>query len=204
MKKNIILSAFLLLFVLAFWIYYKNVIEPQPAKIVELQDKIAEKKRQLLSAQVISRNLQYVNDLIQYNLVEDLSDSLAEAASIPFLKYLTSLMDDLGVILISMKPLELMKYDQTTLKKLIDQDYIEIPYSMTVLSNYSQLGKFLEELEKNPRLINVTRIQMANPIDISTYEGEILGRPDQHKIDLEIQTLTILKESFRSGLQQLD
>jgi Tfp pilus assembly protein PilO len=204
MKKNLILSAFLLLFVLAFWIYYKNVIEPQPAKIVELQDKIGEKKRQLLSAQVISRNLQYVNDLIQYNLVEDLSDSLAEAASIPFLKYLTSLMDDLGVILISMKPLELMKYDQTTLKKLIDQDYIEIPYSMTVLSNYSQLGRFLEELEKNPRLINVTRIQMANPIDISTYEGEILGRPDQHKIDLEIQTLTILKESFRSGLQQLD
>ena len=62
MKKNIILSGLLLIFILAFWVYYKNVIERQPTTIVMLQDELAEKKRQLLSAQIISKNLQSVND----------------------------------------------------------------------------------------------------------------------------------------------
>jgi len=202
MKKNIILSGLLLIFILAFWAYYKKVIEPQPATIVMLQDKLAEKKRQLLSAQVISKNLQSVNDLIQFNLVEDLSDSLAQSASIPFLKYLTGLMDDLDIILISMKPLNIIQQDQFSETNLISQEYIEIPYSMDILASYKQFGKFLEEIEKNPRLIKVTRIQLENPPDVSVYAGEISGKPDQHKVNIEIQTLTILKASFKGGSEQ--
>jgi len=204
MKKNIILSGLLLIFILAFWVYYKNVIEPQPMTIVMLQDKLAEKKRQLLSAQIISKNLQSVNDLIQFNLVEDLSDSLAQSASIPFLKYLTGIMDDLDIILISMKPLDIIKQDQYSETNFIDQEYIEIPYSMDILASYQQFGKFLEEIEKNPRLIKVTRIQMENPLDVSVYATEISGKPDQHKINLEIQTLTILKASFKGGSEQFN
>ena len=202
MKKNIILSGLLLIFILAFWAYYKKVIEPQPATIVMLQDKLAEKKRQLLSAQVISKNLQSVNDLIQFNLVEDLSDSLAQSASIPFLKYLTGLMDDLDIILISMKPLNIIQQGQFSETNLISQEYIEIPYSMDILASYKQFGKFLEEIEKNPRLIKVTRIQLENPPDVSVYAGEISGKPDQHKVNIEIQTLTILKASFKGGSEQ--
>ncbi len=202
MKKNIILSGLLLIFILAFWVYYKNVIERQPTTIVMLQDELAEKKRQLLSAQIISKNLQSVNDLIQFNLVEDLSDSLAQSASIPFLKYLTGIMDDLDIILISMKPLDIVKQDQYLETNFINQEYIEIPYSMDILASYQQFGKFLEEIEKNPRLIKVTRIQMENPLDVSVYATEISGKPDQHKINLEIQTLTILKASFKSGSEQ--
>ncbi|MCD6160908.1 MAG: type 4a pilus biogenesis protein PilO [candidate division Zixibacteria bacterium] len=202
MKKNLILSAVLALFILGFWMYYKNVIEAQPANIVRLQNEIAEKKRQLLSAQILSRDLHNVNDLIQYNLAENLGDSLAQSASIPFLKYLTALMDRLDVILISMKPLNVINSNQLYEEKRIDQDYIEIPYSMSILASYKQLGKFLEELEKYPRLINVTKIQMENPLDIAVYEGEISGKPDQHKIDLEIQTITILKASFKGGSQE--
>jgi Tfp pilus assembly protein PilO len=204
MKKNLILSALLLIFILGFWVYYKNIIEPQPATIVELQNKLAEKKRQLLSAQVISKNLQNVNDLIQYNLVEDLSDSLAQSSSVPFLQYLTGLMDELGIILISMRPLNLIKYNQTSNLKLVNQEYIEIPYSMIILASYSQFGEFLEELEKNPRLINVTKFQIENPMDVTIYAGDVSGKPDQHKINLEIQTLTILKASFKGGSQQFN
>jgi len=204
MKKNIILSGLLLIFILAFWVYYKNVIERQPTTIVMLQDKLAEKKRQLLSAQIISKNLQSVNDLIQFNLVENLSDSLAQSASIPFLKYLTGIMDDLDIILISMKPLDIVKQDQHSETNFINQEYIEIPYSMDILASYQQFGKFLEEIEKNPRLIKVTRIQMENPLDVSVYATEISGKPDQHKINLEIQTLTILKASFKGGSEQFN
>ena len=204
MKKNIILSGLLLVFILSFWVYYKNVIEPQPAKIAYLKTELAEKKRQLLSAPVISRSRQNVIDFVQYNLVEDLSDSLAQSASIPFLGYLTGLMDDLGVILISMRPLNIVRQDQYAETNFIDQNYIKIPYSMTIIASYTQFGKFLENLEKYPRLIKVTRIQLENPLDATVYSGEVSGKPDQHKINLEIQTLTILKASFKSGSEQFN
>lgn len=204
MKKNLILSGLLVVYILGFWIYYKNVIEPQPTLIVELEMKIAEKKRQLLSAQIISKDLHNVNELIQCNLVEDLSDSLAESASIPFLKLLTSLMDDLDIILISMQPMEVLKQHNLTEEQLIEQDYIEIPYSMTILASYKQFGKFLERLEKYPQLIKVARVQLENSLDAAIYEGQIVGKPDQHRINLEIHTMTILKASFKGGPEQFN
>ena len=204
MKKNLILSGLLVAYILGFWIYYKDVIEPQPTVIVELQMKLSEKKRQLLSAQIISKNLQNVNDLIQYNLVEDLSDSLAKSASIPFLKYLTRIMDQLDIILISMQPMEILQQQNVGEKRLIEQDYIEIPYSMTVLASYKQLGKFLERLEKYPQLIKVARIQLENSLDATVYEGQIVGKPDQHRVNLEIHTMTILKASFKGGTEQFN
>jgi Tfp pilus assembly protein PilO len=204
MKKNLILSGLLVVYILGFWIYYKNVIEPQPTLIVELEMKIAEKKRQLLSAQIISKDLHNVNELIQCNLVEDLSDSLAESASIPFLKLLTSLMDDLDIILISMQPMEVLKQHNLTEEWLIEQDYIEIPYSMTILASYKQFGKFLERLEKYPQLIKMARVQIENSLDAASYEGQIVGKPDQHRINLEIHTMTILKASFKGGPEQFN
>lgn len=204
MKKNLILSGLLVAYILGFWIYYKDVIEPQPTVIVELQMKLSEKKRQLLSAQIISKNLQNVNDLIQYNLVEDLSDSLAKSASIPFLKYLTRIMDQLDIILISMQPMEILQQQNVGEKRLIEQDYIEIPYSMTVLASYKQLGKFLERLEKYPQLIKVARIQLENSLDATVYEGQIVGKPDQHRVNLAIHTMTILKASFKGGTEQFN
>ncbi|OQX92906.1 MAG: hypothetical protein B6D58_00565 [candidate division Zixibacteria bacterium 4484_95] len=204
MKKNLILSGLLVVYILGFWIYYKNVIEPQPTEIAELEMKLAEKKRQLLSAQIISKNLQNVNELIQCNLVEDLSDSLAESASIPFLKYLTSLMDELDIVLVSMQPMEVLQQRNLAEEQLIEQDYIEIPYSMTILASYKQFGKFLERLEKYPQLIKVARIQLENSLDAAIYEGQIVGKPDQHRINLEIHTMTILKASFKGGSEQFN
>jgi len=204
MKKNLIIAGILLAYVLGFWYYYKKVIEPQPGKLADLQAQLAEKTRKKLSAQILSRDLQNVNDLIQNNLVENLSDSLAQSASIPFLNYITGLMDDLEIILISMKPSEVMRWDQTTGSRPIDQEYIEIPYSMSILASYEQLGQFLEKLEKSQRLIKVARIQLSNPIDFAYYEGEISGKPDQHHITLVIHTMTILKASYNSGSEQFN
>lgn len=204
MKKNLILVGFLIVYILGFWVYYQNVIETQPSKIAELRIQLEEKQRQLLSAQVISKNLHNVNELIKNNLVEDLSDSLAQEASIPFLNYLTGLMDKLDIILISMKPLNIVRWDETKETRIINQDYIEIPYTMTILATYKQFGKYLEDLEKSPRLIKVTRIVLENPLDFAFYEGEVTGAPDQHKFELEIHTLTILKASFKSGPEQLN
>jgi Tfp pilus assembly protein PilO len=202
MKKNLILAAILLVYAAGFWFYYTEVIEPQPARLVELKDELAQKTRQYLSAQIISKNLENVNELIENNLVDNLSDSLAQASSLPFLNYLTGVMDDLGILLVSMKPSSVMKWDQDKQGRLADHEYIEIPYDMSIIASYKQLGQFLEKLEKSPRLIKVARIQVLNPIDFSYYHGEISGRPDQHRVNLIIHTMTILKASFRGGSKQ--
>jgi Tfp pilus assembly protein PilO len=204
MKKNLIIACVLLAYILGFWFYYKKVIEPQPSIMADLQTQLAEKTRQKLSAQIISKNLQNVNDLIQNNLVENLSDSLAQSASIPFLNYLTGLMDDLKIVLVSMRPANILRWNETTGARLISQEYIEIPYSMSILASYEQLGQLLEKLEKSQRLIKVARIQLTNPLDFAYFEGEITGKPDQHHIDLVIHTLTILKASYNSGSKQFN
>ncbi len=199
MKKNLILAIVLLAYLGGFYIYYKQVIEPQPEKLAELRDELAEKRRQHLSAQIISKNLENVNVLIENNLVENISDSLAQAASIPFLNYLTELIDELDIILVSMKPSTVTRWTQYDNDNPIDQDYIEIPYHMQILASYEQLGKFLEQLERTPRLIKVARVQLVNPKDFAFYAGEVSGRPDQHRVTLIINTMTILKASFKGG-----
>lgn len=204
MKKNIVIAVVLLVYALGFWAFYKYYIVPQPAKLADLKEQLAEKRRQFLSAQIISKNLENVNDLIENNLVETLSDSLAQASSIPFLNYLTGLIDNLGMVLISMRPASIVRWDQTAGGKLIDQEYIEIPYSMTLLASYKQLGQFLEKLEKSQRLIKVARLQVINPVDFAFYSGDIAGKPDQHRVEIAVHTMTILKESFKGGSKQFN
>ena len=199
MKKNLIIAIVLLAYLSGFYYYYKEVIVPQPQQLEELKDKLAEKRRQHLAAQIISKNLENVNILINNNLVDNISDSLAQAASIPFLNYVTGLMDDLKIVLITMRPSTISRWDEYTEGNPIDQEYIEIPYNMTVLASFEQLGEFLEALERSPRLIKVARVQMLNPMDFSYYEGEVSGRPDQHRVNLIIHTMTILKASFQGG-----
>lgn len=207
-KKNLIISAILLIYVLGFWLFYQNVIAKQPAQILSLNEQIAEKKRQLLSAQIISRDLQNVNELINNNLVSDLSDSLARPADMGFLKYLTGLMDSLGIVLISVKPMGVVRSSgladtssesSEKASRLSSSEYIQTPYSLVILASYAQFGSFLEQLEKSPRLIRVIRFQLENPIDVTYYEQEISGKPEQHRINLDIQTLTILKASYAGG-----
>ncbi len=205
-KKNLIISAALLIYVAAFWLFYKNVIAKQPSQIESLQEQIAEKKRQLLSAQIISRDLQNVNELISNNMANDPSDSLARPADMGFLKYLTGLMDDLGIILVSVRPLGVVRseglkdtlaaHDEQSIQR---SDYIRTPYSMVIIASYTQFGQFLQELEKSARLIRVTRFQLENPIDMAYFEQDVTGKPEQHRINLDIETLTILKASYAGG-----
>jgi Tfp pilus assembly protein PilO len=215
MKRNLILSIILLVYIIGFWAFYKNILTQQPSTIKDLETQISEKKRQLLSAQIISKNLQNVNELIQNNLINSPNDSLAMPANMAFLQYLTSLMDRFNIILLSIRPMDVLKSDQqnkdqwatssgAAASDSLAKEYIEIPYSMTVLASYIQIGQFIQELEKSPRLIRIVRFQMENPLDVSFYEDEVSGKPDQHRVNLDIHTLTILKASFKGGQEQFN
>jgi hypothetical protein len=216
MKKNLILGGVILVYLVGFYFFYNNILIKQPSTIKDLESQISEKKRQLLSAQIISKNLQNVNELIQNNLISSPDDSLAKPANMAFLQYLTGLMDKYEIILLSIKPQNIVKAgeDQKNTNQwesaaekqnkatVNPQEYIEIPYSLSILASYKQLGEFIQELEKSPRLITIVRIQLENPIDLAFYETEVSGKLDQRRINIDIHTLTIVKASFKGGQEQ--
>jgi Tfp pilus assembly protein PilO len=214
MKKNLIVSIILLILLVGFWSFYKQMLIKQPSTIDNLQTEISEKKRQLLSAQIISRNLQNVNELIQNNMVNSPDDSLAKPANMAFLQYLTELMDNNDIVLLSIKPLDVIKQDEQKVdqwgssfdKPQIDttKEFISTPYSMSVLASYVQLGHFFQELEKSPRLIKIVRFQLENPMDLTVVADDVSGKSDQRRVNIDLHTLTIVKASYKSGQNQFN
>jgi len=214
MKRNLIIGIILLVMLAGFWLFYDNILIKQPKIIANLQAEIADKQRQLLSAQIISRNLQNVNELIQNNLVNTPNDSLAKPANMAFLQYLTGLMDKYNIILLSIKPMEVIKREEQKVDQwtssfdtpAVDttRDFIETPYSLSILASYIQLGQFFQELEKSPRLIKIVTFQIENPMDLTFVADEVSGKSDQRRINIDLHTLTIVKASFKSGQNQFN
>jgi Tfp pilus assembly protein PilO len=196
MKDNLIILVLFLALLLGNYFYYTTVIVPQPQEIKSLQAQIEEKNKQLLAAQILAEKREGVTQLIKGNLIANLNDSLAEKASVPFLRYLTQHMDELDIRLISVNPLSVIgTVDPATQKQ---KEFIEVPYEVKILASYEELGKFLDILEKSPHLIKVATFSVSNEIDQSSYSEEIVGKPKQHPVNMQINTIAILKASFRS------
>jgi hypothetical protein len=196
MKQNLILLGVFLVLLLGCHFYYTYTILPQPKELEALNEQIAEKNKQLLAAQILAEQREGVTQLIRNNLIESPDDSLAEKASVPFLRYLTSTMDRLDIRLISLAPLDVIGMEDPA--GLEHRDYLQVPYDVKVLASYEEFGKFLDILEKNPRLIKVSSFAVSNDIEQSTYQEDIVGKPRQHPIDIQVNTIAILKASYRS------
>lgn len=196
MKTSLIIFLLMIILLGGMYYYYDRVIVRQPKEIESLLMQIEEKNKRLLAAQILAEKREGVTMLIHNNLVESPSDSLAEKASIPFLRYLTSTMDRLGIRLVSLTPHEVIgTNDPVTMSQ---KEYIEVPYEMKVIASYDEFGKFLDVLEKSAHLIKVDAFLITNDIEQSVFAEEIVGKPRQHPIQLQISTLAILKASYRS------
>ena len=196
MKTSLIIFLLMVILLGGNYFYYDRVIVRQPQEVEMLLRQIDEKNKQLLAAQILAEKREGVTMLIHSNLVESPSDSLAEKASIPFLRYLTSTMDRLGIRLVSLTPREVIGTDDPV--SMSQKEYIEVPYEMKVIASYKEFGRFLDVLEKSPNLIKVNAFVLTNDIEQSVFTEEIIGKPRQHPIQLEISTLAILKASYRS------
>jgi len=196
MKSSIIIVILLIVVLTGGYMYFDAVIKKQPAAIESLIAQIKEKNKQLLAAQILGEQRDAITKLIQNNLIDDPSDPLAEKASIPFLRYLTSTMDRLNIRLVALTPLEVVGAQDPA--ATVQKEYIEVPYDMKLIASYSELGHFLDTLEKSPHLISIRGFAVTSEIDQSNFSEEIAGRPRQHSIDLQISTLAILKASSRS------
>ena len=69
---------------------------------------------------------------------------------------------------------------------------------MKIIATYEEFGRFLDILEKSPHLIKVAAFTISNDIDQTSFAEEIAGKPKQHPISLQVNTIAILKASFRS------
>ena len=196
MKPIVIIFVVLVIALTGGYFYFDRVIEKQPAEIESLISQIGEKNKQLLAAQILGEKRDAITNLIQNNLIDDPGDPLAEKASIPFLRYLTTTMDKYNIRLVSLTPLEVVGAVDpvTTLQK----EFIEVPYQIKIIANFKEFGQFLDTLEKSPHLITIDNFTVISDIDQSSFSGEIVGRPRQHPINMHISTLAILKASSRS------
>lgn len=197
MKGNLVILIVLLALLLGNYYYYSTVIVPQPEEIRSLQAQIAEKNKQLLAAQILAEKRAGVTQLIKSNLIASPNDSLVEKASVPFLRYLTSKMDEFDIRLISVNPMDVIGTKEATSTEK-EKDFIEVPYELKFLASYDELGKFLDTLEKSPHLIRVASFSVSNDIEQGSYAEEIVGKPKQHPVTMQINTIAILKASFRS------
>jgi Tfp pilus assembly protein PilO len=200
MKVSLIILLVMAALLAGVYFYYDRIIVRQPQELEDMIAKIEEKNKQLLAAQILAEKRGGVTMLIHNNLVESPQDSLAEKASIPFLRFLTSSMDRLGIRLVSLTPQEVLGTEDPV--SLSQKEYIEVPYEMKLIASYQEFGKFLDVLEKSPHLIKVNGFTISNDIEQSSFSEEIVGKPRQHPIHLTISTLAILKASYKGESEQ--
>ncbi len=185
MKRNLVLLLVLVLFGGAAWGYYNWVYSKYPGKIQQLNRTIQLRDEKLISAQIIHEQLDLVANLIEKNLAISKTDSLAEDASIPFMEYITSIMDNLKIKLVKLEPG----------KKSARLDYVRTPYTLTLEASFEKLGKFINQLEKSERLITVEQFEIDNAVRKSGAQAEKAGGDLSAKsIVLRISTLTLIKQ----------
>lgn len=183
MKRNIVMIAILVLFGGGAWAYSHFVYSKYPATIRQLDRTIQLRDERLISAQIIHQQLDLVANLIEKNIALSKSDSLAEDASLPFMEFITTVLNNLEVKLEKMEPG----------RQSARLDYVRTPYTLTMKARYEQIGKFFNELEKSERLITIEQFEIDNAIRKSTALGEQGGDPAAKPIILRISTLTLIK-----------
>jgi len=184
MKKNLILLSIALVFGGGFWLYYNMEYLKFPTRISNLERNLRSQNEKLISAEILAQEMRLVSELIEKNLATSAQDSLAEDASMPFLDYVTGLLQELNIKLITLEPK----------KRRSQVDYIKTPYSMAVECSYDEFGKLVTRLEKSERLITVESFGVDNGFRKATALGQDKNRPAENRLfEMEISTLTLIK-----------
>ncbi|NOZ74545.1 MAG: type 4a pilus biogenesis protein PilO [FCB group bacterium] len=167
-----------------FWIQVTMLFGDKPEKIRVLEDQQAELNEQLISAQILASKLDRVYTLFDENLALTSRDSLAEDASIPFIDDLTEMLRRQNISLESIKPKE----------RIERENYIISPYQLLIRCSFDQLGEFMSELERSPRLISVDEFSVNNGIE----RIKNISREEELQtqfVELSLSTLTLVKSS---------
>jgi len=182
MRKVLIALVLLGLVSAGFYYYQKLVYNPKPAQVKELDRIIQQENEKLIAAQIIANELKHVTRLIEGNLAQSARDSLAEDASLPFMDQVTDILRNYGIDLVSIQPGN---------KKNM-ADYLQIPYTLEVETSYKSLVGFLNDMEKNNRLVTVDRMDLNSTVKrVQALAKQ--GKYEKRPMTITLSTLTLLK-----------
>ena len=187
-KRNIILFGAFVLLTILFWVSGSLMIRDKPFQIGLLEDEQTELNENLISAQILDRQLDRVYTLFQENLALSQQDSLAQDASLPFLNSLTDMLDDLDIQLLGIKPKDRESKD----------DYYKSPYVITIECTYEEFGKFLAEMERSPRLITVNEYEVKNGVErikTNIREEDLMNQV----FEVNLATITLVKSRSKGS-----
>tara|TARA_B100000519_G_C14228664_1_gene431280 strand:+ start:422 stop:997 length:576 start_codon:yes stop_codon:yes gene_type:complete len=188
-KRNIILFMAIVILSSSYWIATIFVISDKPIQISVLEDEQAELNENLISAQILASQLDRVFTLFQENLALSQMDSLAEDASLPFLKNLTDILDDLNIELLNIDP-------RDRVKKI---GYFKAPYFLTIKCTFEEFGQFLSEIERSPRLITIDEYEVKNGIErirSNATENDLIYQ----EFTINLSTITLVKTKSKAVL----
>lgn len=185
MKRLIYLLVLLLVFGLGLFGYYRFEYPKLPRQVEARNKQIQAKNEKLISAQILAQELDLVARLIDRNLAISAKDSLAQDASLPFLEYITTLLNEQKIKLITLEP------DKRRISRL---DYVRTSYNMTIECSYKEFGKFVNELEKSERIIGLEEFKVQNQLQKIESRKE-RERFDTHIFELKVSTLTLIKHT---------
>ena len=186
-NRNSMITLILFGLTILFWLNQDWLIGEKPLELKALEMEQEELNEQLISAQILANKLDQVYTLFDENLALSKQDSLAEDASIPFLKNLTVTMNNLEITLLNVKP-------QRRVEK---GNFLRTPYELIIKCTYSQLGKFMAEIERSPRLIIINEFTVKNGIERvkrSATEEDLLAQI----VEIHLATLTLVKSKTKS------
>ena len=180
MLRTIILSSITILILIIVEIGYNISFKDKPDKVEGLSEEQEKNNEKYITAQLLSSSLDRVYNLFELNLAESRSDKKNESASIDFLDYLTDLMNDLEIKILSIEP-------KSSIKK---RHNIYNPYVIEIKASYEKFGKLILNLEKCRRLIEIGEINLNNGLERirSSNKEEQLQTQD---ISLVISTITL-------------
>lgn len=181
-KRNILLLGIVVVFTITFWLGASMLIGEKPLTIKMLEQDQEELNENLISAQILASKLDRVYTLFQENLALSLRDSLAEDASMPFLRDITDKLETLNIEVLSIKPRNRIK----------EKGYYRSPYELTVKCDFDQFGEFLTEIERSPRLVNIDDFVVKNGIERVKSKMKEEDLVDQI-FELSLSTITLVK-----------
>ncbi len=161
------------------------LVGDKPQRIKSRHRDIQELQERLISAQITSRGLSEVRGLIERNLAYSARDTLAQGASMAFLFDLHRVLDNLGVAVLGIEP----QKPQTKGR------FIETPYVLEVECTFRQWADLVDKMEKSPRFITLSAIELSNGLDDYFGERGSDHVPGSFRVKMTLSTLTLVKES---------
>ena len=185
-KRNGVFALLVTLLTAGFWANQAWMINDKPEGLLDLEDELVELNEQLISAQILASRIEQVYTLFEQNLALSKQDSLADDASLPFLKSLMEMMNGHGIALLNIKPKP----------RVEKKNYIAAPYEVVMKCTYDELGKFMSELEKSPRLVTIDEFHVKNGIErIKSTSNEMDLR--KQIVEIHLSTLTMVKSKTK-------